>query len=139
MSDIHNKNTRSFNMSQIKSKNTKPEILVRRFLFANGFRYRIHNKNLPGKPDIVLSKYKTVIFVNGCFWHGHQNCKYAKLPKTRTKWWRKKIEMNVKNDENASSILQQIGWKIIYIWTCELKPKNKETCLSELVDRIKNT
>ena len=85
MADVHDKQTRSFNMSQIKGSNTKPEIAVRKFLFANGFRYRVNDKRLPGKPDIVLPKYKTAIFVNGCFWHGHENCKYFELPKIRTK------------------------------------------------------
>jgi DNA mismatch endonuclease (patch repair protein) len=84
MADVHNKETRSYNMSRIKGKNTKPEMLVRKFLHANGFRYRLHVKNLPGKPDIVLPKYKTVIFIHGCFWHGHENCKYFVVPKTRT-------------------------------------------------------
>ena len=84
MADVHDKATRSYNMSRIRNKDTKPEMLVRKFLFANGFRYRLNDKKLPGKPDIVLPKYKTVIFVNGCFWHGHENCKYFKLPATRT-------------------------------------------------------
>jgi len=89
MTDVHNRQTRSYNMSQIKGKNTKPEIMVRKFLFANGFRYRLHDKKLPGKPDIVLPKYKTVIFVNGCFWHGHEGCRYFVVPKTKTEWWLK--------------------------------------------------
>ncbi len=83
MADIHSKAVRSYNMSRVKGKNTKPEMIVRSFLFAHGFRYRLHDKKLPGKPDIVLSKYRIVIFVNGCFWHGHANCKYSKLPQTR--------------------------------------------------------
>src|SRR3990172_2774500 len=98
MADVHNKKTRSYNMSQIKGKDTKPEILVRKFLFANGFRFRLHDKKLSGKPDIVLPKYKSVIFVHGCFWHGHENCKYFVVPKTRTKWWLKKIKGNKKKD-----------------------------------------
>jgi len=85
-------------MSQIKSKDTKPELLVRKFLFANGFRYKLHDKNLPGKPDIVLPKYKTVIFVHGCFWHGHVNCKYYVVPKTKTQWWLDKIGKNIERD-----------------------------------------
>src|SRR5665647_1060941 len=91
MADVHDKQTRSYNMSQIKGKNTKPEMLVRKFLFSKGFRYRLHVKNLPGKPDILLPKYKTIIFVNGCFWHGHENCMYYVIPKTRTEWWLDKI------------------------------------------------
>jgi DNA mismatch endonuclease (patch repair protein) len=98
MADVHNKQTRSYNMSRIKGKNTKPEILVRRFLFANGFRYRLNDKKLPGKPDIVLPKYKTVIFVNGCFWHGHNECSYFVIPKTRTEWWLNKINKNREAD-----------------------------------------
>ena len=98
MTDVHDKSTRSYNMSCIRNKDTRPEILVRKFLFANGFRYRLNDKKLPGKPDIVLPKYRTVIFVNGCFWHGHENCKYFKLPATRTEWWKEKIEGNIKND-----------------------------------------
>jgi len=90
MADVHDKLTRSYNMSRIKSKDTKPEMLVRKFLFSKGFRYRLHVKNLPGKPDIVLPKYRTVIFVNGCFWHGHENCKYFVIPKTRTNRWKEK-------------------------------------------------
>lgn len=96
MSDVHSKEVRSYNMSQIKSKNTKPEILVRKFLFAKGLRFRLHDKNLPGKPDIVLKKYKTVIFVDGCFWHGHDKCKYFIIPKTRTDWWLEKIRFCLK-------------------------------------------
>jgi DNA mismatch endonuclease (patch repair protein) len=122
MADVHDKATRSFNMSRIKGKDTKPEMLVRRFLHAQGFRYRLHAKNLPGKPDIVLPKYKTVIFVHGCFWHGHENCKYYVVPKTRTEWWLNKINGNIANDKKAFFALQQLGWKVIEVWECELKP-----------------
>ncbi len=101
MADVHDIKTRSYNMSRIKGKNTKPEMLVRKFLHANGFRYRLHVKNLPGKPDIVLPKYKTVIFVHGCFWHGHEHCKYFVVPKTRTDWWLNKINSNITNDAKA--------------------------------------
>jgi DNA mismatch endonuclease, patch repair protein len=123
MADVHNKETRSYNMSRIKNKNTKPEILVRKFLFANGFRFRLNDKKLPGKPDIVLPKYKTVIFVNGCFWHGHDNCKYFKLPGTRTEWWREKIEKNIENDLKKQSQLMDLGYKVIVVWECEIKSK----------------
>jgi DNA mismatch endonuclease (patch repair protein) len=92
MGDVHDKATRSYNMSRIRGKDTKPEMLVRKHLHACGFRYRLHNKNLPGKPDLTLKKYHTVIFVNGCFWHGHEGCKYFVLPKTKSDWWRNKIE-----------------------------------------------
>ena len=123
MADVHDKATRSYNMSRIKSKNTKPEILVRKFLFANGFRYRLNDKKLHGKPDIVLPKYKTVIFVNGCFWHGHENCKYFKLPKTRTEWWKEKIDGNINNDLKKHTLLEEAGYKVVVIWECEIKSK----------------
>jgi DNA mismatch endonuclease, patch repair protein len=116
MADVHNKATRSYNMSMIKGKNTKPEMLVRKFLHANGYRYKLHDKKLPGKPDIVLPKYRTVIFVHGCFWHGHENCKYYVVPKTRTQWWTDKINRNRANDEKAIKALKKDGWKIICVW-----------------------
>jgi len=97
MADVHTKEVRSYNMSQIRSKNTKPELVVRRYLFAKGFRYRLHSKDLPGKPDIVLPKYRTVIFVHGCFWHGHEGCKYFGIPKTNTEWWVNKIKGKQRN------------------------------------------
>lgn len=121
MADVHDKATRSYNMSRVRNRDTKPEILVRKFLFANGFRYRLNDKKLPGKPDIVLPKYKTVIFVNGCFWHGHENCKYFKLPATRTEWWKEKIEGNIKNDEKKHALLREAGYKVVVIWECEVK------------------
>ena len=98
MVDVHNRVTRSFNMSRIRSKNTEPEILTRKFLFERGFRYKLYDKTLPGKPDLVFPKYKTVIFVHGCFWHGHERCKYFVIPKTRRKWWIKKINRNKQVD-----------------------------------------
>ncbi len=124
MADIHDKATRSFNMSQIKGKDTKPEILVRKILFANGFRYRLHDKKLPGKPDIVLPKYKTVIFIHGCFWHGHKNCKYFVVPKTRTDWWLNKIENNKRRDKIVSKELNKLGWKVYEIWECKVRSLN---------------
>lgn len=135
MTDVHDKVTRSYNMSRIRNKNTQPEILVRKFLFANGFRYRINDKRLPGKPDIVLPKYKTVIFVNGCFWNGHENCKYFKLPSTRTEWWKEKIEGNIKNDIKTHTILTEAGYRVIVIWECEIKNK---TVYSRIIDEIRN-
>jgi len=134
MADVHDKVTRSYNMSRIKSKNTKPEILVRKFLFAKGFRYRIHDKKLPGKPDIVLPKFKTVIFVNGCFWHGHENCKYFKLPGTRSEWWNEKIEKNIDNDLKKHSQLISAGYRVIIIWECEIKNKSFYTTI---IDEIR--
>lgn len=136
MTDVHEPAVRSYNMSQIRSKNTKPELIVRKFLFKNGFRYRIHSKGLPGKPDIVLPKYKTVIFVNGCFWHGHDKCKYYVKPKTRNKYWLNKIEMNKKRDIENIIKLENEGWRIQIIWECQLK--NNKKILEELVHNIAN-
>jgi DNA mismatch endonuclease (patch repair protein) len=132
MADVHSKETRSYNMSRIKGKNTKPEMLVRKFLHANGFRYKLHDKRLPGKPDIILPKYKTLIFVHGCFWHGHKNCKYFVVPKTRTDWWLNKINGNIANDNKALKALRKEGWKIIILWTCNLKKFNSLQTLEKL-------
>ncbi len=123
-------------MAQVKSTNTKPELLVRKFLHARGFRYTLHNRKLPGKPDIVLPKYNTIIFVHGCFWHGHTNCKYFTIPKTRTKWWADKINTNKVNDEKAIKALKKAGWKIITVWACKLKPKNAEQTLGKILTRL---
>jgi DNA mismatch endonuclease (patch repair protein) len=136
MADVHDKETRSYNMSRIKGKNTKPEMLVRKFLHAHGFRYRLHVKNLPGKPDIVLPKYKTVIFVHGCFWHGHEGCKYFVVPKTRTEWWLNKINGNVENDQKAETALKNRGWRIIALWECQLKPSTIHDTLTNLPEII---
>jgi len=136
MTDVHDIETRSFNMSMIKGKNTKPEIVVRKFLFQNGFRYRLYHSKLPGKPDIVLPKYKTVIFVNGCFWHGHEGCKYYVVPKTRTKWWLNKINETKKRDKTKAVKLKELGWKIQVIWECELKPVNVEETLNDLLFKL---
>jgi DNA mismatch endonuclease (patch repair protein) len=136
MADVHSKEIRSYNMSQIKGKNTKPELLVRKFLHKNGFRYRLHVKDLPGKPDIVLLKYKTVIFIHGCFWHGHEGCRYYVVPKTRTEWWLNKINGNINNDRKAESTLQAAGWKTINIWECELKKTMIELTLSSLIQTL---
>jgi DNA mismatch endonuclease, patch repair protein len=136
MADVHDKKTRSYNMSQIKGKNTKPEMLVRKFLHANGFRYRLHVKNLPGKPDLVLPKYKTVIFVHGCFWHGHEGCKYFVLPKTRTEWWLNKINSNTANDKKAINVLKRDGWKIVILWECNLRNKTLQKTLSLLYKKL---
>ena len=133
MADVHTKEVRSYNMSQIQSKNSKPELIVRKYLFANGFRYRLHSKNLPGKPDIVLAKYRTVIFVHGCFWHGHEGRKYFVVLKTNTEWWLHKINGNIANDEKAISALTKDGWKIITIWDCDLKSDKLEKTLNSLL------
>jgi len=119
-------------MSMIKGKNTKPEILVRKFLYRNGYRYRLNYSKLPGKPDIVLSKYKTVIFINGCFWHGHKGCKYFVVPKTRTEWWLKKINGTIERDKKKMNELKKLGWNVITIWECELKPEKRAKTLNDL-------
>ena len=117
---------RSRNMSAIKSKNTKPEITVRKLLHSMGYRFRLHRKDLPGSPDIVLPKYKTVIFVHGCFWHRHENCKYATTPKTRKEFWEKKFRENINRDNLNQANLSLKGWKIIIIWECQLKGDKKK-------------
>ncbi len=137
MADVHSPQVRSYNMSMIKGKNTKPEIMVRKFLHSKGFRFRLHKKDLPGKPDIVLPKYRTVIFIHGCFWHGHKNCKYFVVPKTRTKWWLNKIERNRLNDNRNDTKLRKAGWKIITLWECQLKPKKVLKTLLKLESRIR--
>ena len=112
-------------MSSIKSVDTKPEMVVRRFLFSKGLRYRVNDHKLPGSPDIVLKKYKTVIFIDGCFWHGHDGCKYYQLPKTNVDFWRHKITMNIARDYSNNVDLKLAGWHVIRIWECEIKTKAK--------------
>lgn len=138
MADVHDKQTRSYNMSQIKSKNTKPEILVRKFLFANGFRFRLHDKKLTGKPDIILPKYKSAIFVHGCFWHGHENCKYFVVPKTRTKWWLGKINRTQDKDLENFARLTQEGWRVFTIFECQLKPHLIDRTLKKIITKLSN-
>lgn len=123
MSDIFSSQKRSNIMSKIGGKNTNPEILVRKFLFSQRFRYRINVKTLPGKPDIVLPKYKIVIFVNGCFWHGH-NCKKGKLPSSNIDFWKEKISNNKSRDNKNTDLLVKLGWKVIIIWQCEISNVN---------------
>lgn len=119
-------------MSAIKGRNTKPEILVRKFLFSRGFRYRLNHPRLPGHPDLVLRKYRTVIFVNGCFWHGHENCKYFRLPKTNIDFWSNKIKRNKERDKKEQCQLAAMGWHCITIWECQLKPKVRIQTLESL-------
>ena len=121
MADCHNKETRSYNMSRIRSENTKPEEIVRKYLFSRGFRYRKNDSKLPGKPDIVFPKYKTVIFVNGCFWHGHTGCRYFVWPKSNPEFWKTKINGNIERDRNNCKLLADMGWRVFVIWECELK------------------
>lgn len=133
MTDVHSKETRSYNMSQIRDKNTKPELLVRKYLFGNGFRYRVNVKDLPGKPDIVLTKYNTAIFIHGCFWHGHEGCKYFIIPKTRTEWWTQKIQKNIERDQKVHTKLKALGWNVMTIWECQLKPQKRQQTLEGIV------
>lgn len=134
--DVHTKEVRSHNMSQIKGKNTKPEILVRKFLFGKGLRYKLHDKKLPGKPDLVFPKYKTIIFIHGCFWHGHEGCKYFVIPKTRTEWWSDKINKNKEKDMDSIKKLENQGWRIFVIWECSLKSNKREEVLNDLYSKI---
>ena len=124
-------------MSRIHGKDTKPEELVRKFLFSKGFRYRKNDKRLPGSPDIVLPKYKTVIFVNGCFWHGHQGCKYFVWPKNNADFWKTKIESNMKRDRQKNEQLRAMGWDVITVWECQLKKKNRDETLSTLENKLR--
>lgn len=136
MTDVHDKKTRSFNMSRIRSKNTGPEILVRKFLFGKGFRYKLYDKTLPGKPDLVFPQYKTAIFIHGCFWHGHEGCRYFVIPKSRRKWWVEKINRNKQVDAENIRKLRKLGWKIITIFECKLRPKNRERTLNQITARL---
>lgn len=119
--DNHSKEVRSYNMSHIRSKDNKPEELVRKYLFSKGFRYRKNVKALPGCPDIVLAKYKAVVFINGCFWHMHEGCPKFVWPKSNVEYWTKKLLRNKKRDEESKKSLGELGWKIIIVWECELK------------------
>jgi len=134
--DVHDKKTRSYNMSRIKGKNTKPEEIVRKYLFSKGFRYRKNDKKLPGTPDIVLPKYKTVIFVNGCFWHGHKDCRYFVVPKTNTDFWLNKINTNIERDKRKQEALKELGCNVIVVWECELKKQTRELTLKTIMDQI---
>lgn len=124
------------NMTRIRSKNTKPETIVRHFLFSAGFRYRKNDARYPGKPDIVLPKYHTVIFVHGCFWHQHANCKYSVLPKTNQEYWIPKLEKNTTRDSNTVDLLKVAGWRVIVVWECAIKAKNRQDYLAQLLEAI---
>ncbi|WP_024469446.1 very short patch repair endonuclease [Treponema pedis] len=130
--DKFSQKKRSEIMSKISGKETKPEILVRKYLFAKGFRYRKNVKTLPGKPDIVLPKYKTVIFVNGCFWHGHKNCKKAALPTTNFNFWKEKIDKNIIRDRKNISDLKKMGYNVIVVWQCTLTIKRRDETLEKV-------
>lgn len=129
--------TRSENMARVKSKDTKPEIFLRKKLWHEGFRYRINYKKLPGKPDIYIPKYKTAIFINGCFWHMHENCKYSSIPKNNHEFWKKKLTGNVKRDRDNYKKLEDMGIKVIVVWGCEIKKMEKDnSMLRQIVDQI---
>lgn len=136
MADVHSQQTRSFNMSRIHGKDTKPEELVRKYLFSQGYRYRKNYARLPGKPDIVLPKYKTVIFVNGCFWHGHKGCRYFVWPKNNERFWKEKITGNMIRDEKNRKLLHEQGWRVIDVWECELKSGKAKERLEQLEAQI---
>ena len=136
MADVHTAAVRSYNMSRIRAKNTKPEIVVRKALFAAGFRFRLHEKSLPGKPDIVLKKYKMVIMIHGCFWHGHNNCKYYVVPKTRTEWWLNKIARNKQLDTEHIKNLRSDKWNVITLFECKLKKGKIDSTLNTLIKKL---
>lgn len=140
MTDVKTPEERSRNMAAIRSIDTKPEMLVRRYLHGMGWRYGLHNKKLPGSPDIVMRRFKTVIFVHGCFWHGHENCKYYRLPKSNIEFWQDKVNKNRARDERDIDALHKLGWKVIIIWECELKTEflRKQT-FSRLSDIFSHT
>ena len=134
--DVLTPEQRHRNMAAIRSSNTKPEQLLRSLLWRAGFRFRKNVRTLPGTPDIVLPKFKTVIFVNGCFWHRHQGCKYATVPKTRTEFWNNKFQQNIIRDAIIYQNLQQLGWQVCIVWECELK-HNRENIIKQLKDMLK--
>mgnify|MGYP006163230839 FL=1 len=137
MADIFTKSKRSEIMSHIRGKHTAPEMLVRRELFSLGFRYRLHVKDLPGKPDLVFPKYGCVLIVDGCFWHGHQNCKVFRLPKTRVAFWKNKIETNRKRDTRNKRSLRKLGWRVVHVWECQLSAKRLPKTVDRIVNEIK--
>lgn len=135
MSDSLTPERRSWNMSRIKGKDTKIEVLVRKYLFSKGYRFRKNDKRYPGKPDVVLPKYRTVIFVNGCFWHMHKDCKQASIPKTRTDFWLKKLTRNVQKDTQCTEELKRMGWKVITVWECELE-KDFKGAMAHIIKQL---
>ena len=137
MADSVSKEQRSWNMSRIRGVDTSIEVMVRKYLFSNGFRYRKNVKDLPGKPDIVLPKYKTVIFVHGCFWHRHEGCKYATTPSSNSEYWQTKFSRNIENDKKHVQELNNLGWKVITIWECEIKKSFDET-MDRVADELRS-
>lgn len=138
MADTVSKQKRSEIMSHVTGKETKPEIMVRKYLFARGLRYRKNVKQLPGTPDIVFPKYKTAVFVNGCFWHGHKGCKYSHLPSTNLEYWEKKIADNLERDDRKTRKLEKLGYRVLIVWQCQLKPNIKIETLETLYHNIVN-
>ena len=136
MADVHSPEKRSYNMSRIRGKDTKPEEKVRKYLFSQGFRYRKNVAALPGKPDIVLPKYRTCIFVDGCFWHMHEGCKYFVWPKNNAEFWSRKLHDNKERDKRNRDKLERDGWRVITIWECELKGKDTSTTLDRIAKEI---
>lgn len=136
MADNHTPEVRSFNMSMIRSRDTGPEAAVRKYLFSKGFRYRKNDKRYPGKPDIVLPKYKTALFINGCFWHMHEGCRYAVWPKSNTEFWIPKLRKNKERDARNTSMLETMGWKVITVWECELRKNIFEERMKNLCNEI---
>ena len=137
MPDVFKPEIRSYVMSRIRKTDTKPEVAVRKYLFNRGFRYKIHYRKLPGIPDIVLPKYKVVIFVNGCFWHAHRGCKYNKPPKSNKDYWIPKIERNVERDKKYKKEITKLGWKVLTVWECEIEKLHCEETLNNLIKLIK--
>jgi DNA mismatch endonuclease Vsr len=136
MKDKFSKEKRSEIMSKIRKTNTKPELLVRKYLFSKGLRFRIYNRKLIGNPDIVFPKYKTVVFINGCFWHAHNNCKLNRMPKSNTDYWIPKILKNVERDKRNKKELKHLGWNVLIIWECELSSQQREKTLIKLYKKI---
>ncbi|KUO63548.1 MAG: very short patch repair endonuclease [Gracilibacter sp. BRH_c7a] len=136
MADTHSKETRSYNMSRIRSQNTKPEAMVRKFLFSTGLRYTKNDKRYPGHPDILLPKYRAVVFINGCFWHCHEGCPDFVIPKSNKDYWVPKLEKNQKRDEENYSALRKAGWSVLIVWECELKKDFRDKRLEQLYHQI---
>jgi DNA mismatch endonuclease (patch repair protein) len=137
MADVHPSKARHYNMTQIRSKDTKPEVMVRKFLFSKGLRFRKNDKRYPGCPDIVFPKYKTIVFVNGCFWHSHSNCRESSIPETNREYWEPKLKRTQERDKNNIYSLEKNGWNVIVVWECELKKAVRDERLARLYDEIK--
>lgn len=140
MADVMTPEQRSRCMAAIRGKDTKPEMIVRKYLFSRGLRYRVQVRKLPGNPDIVLPKYRTAVFVNGCFWHGHEGCRYFRLPKSNIQFWHEKISRNIARDCRNAAALQALGWRVITVWECDIRTAaTRRTSLEDLYDRITDT